>query len=167
MNRKIGIDLKKKIISVENNPVLIQIWDTAGQERFRNSIPRDFYKNAHGVVLVYDTTKHITFKNIKLWIETVRENSEINIPIFLVGNKVDLENERQVSYNNGEVLSFEYNMKFFETSARSKLNVDEVFKQLIEMIYDKYKLDKKRIDEENKKRLFSVRFSEERIKCCK
>ncbi len=70
-------------------------------------------------------------------------------------------------YNDGEVLSFEYNMKFFETSARNKINVEEVFGQLIDMIFDKYKNNKKKLEEENKKSLFSIRISEEKIKCCK
>jgi GTPase SAR1 family protein len=72
-----------------------------------------------------------------------------------------------VPYNDGEVLSFEYNMKFFETSARNKINVEEVFGQLIDMIFDKYKNNKKKLEEENKKSLFSIRISEEKIKCCK
>jgi hypothetical protein len=58
-------------------------------------------------------------------------------------------------------------MKFFETSARNKINVEEVFGQLVDMIFDKYKNNKKKLEEENKKSLFSIRISEEKIKCCK
>ena len=162
-----GIDLKKKIITLENNPYVIQIWDTAGQERFRNSIPRDFYKNSHGVLLLYDTTNPTSFKNIKIWIEILREHAEMNSPIFLIGNKVDLVDKRKVSINDGEVLSFEYNMNFFETSARNKINVDEVFSQLIDKIYLNYKNNRRYSDEYNNKTMFSVRLNEAKIKCCK
>ncbi len=98
----IGVDFKIKSLSVNNNKVKTSIWDTAGQERFKN-ITVSYYKGAAGVMLVYDITDLESFNKINDWMIEVEKNAPNNVYKILVGNKCDLEQERQVSYDQGKV----------------------------------------------------------------
>ena len=121
----LGIDFKIKIINLEEKLIKLQIWDTAGQERFR-TITKTYYKGAHGIILTYDITDENSFKNIKNWIKQIEQNAQNNVCKVLVGNKCDMDN-RKISFEQGASLAREYNMKFFETSAKTNYNVNEVF----------------------------------------
>ena len=98
----IGVDFKIKSLSVNNKKVKTSIWDTAGQERFKN-ITVSYYKGAAGVMLVYDITDLESFNKINDWMIEVEKNAPNNVYKILVGNKCDLEQERQVSYDQGKV----------------------------------------------------------------
>ena len=76
--------------------VRAQIWDTAGQERYR-AITNTYYRQAIGVLLVYDISRRQTFESIGKWLQEVRDHADEKVAIILVGNKSDLVNERQVS----------------------------------------------------------------------
>ncbi len=110
---------------MEEKLIKLQIWDTAGQERFR-TITKTYYKGAHGIILTYDITDENSFKNIKNWIKQIEQNAQNNVCKVLVGNKCDMDN-RKISFEQGAALAKEYNMKFFETSAKTNYNVNEVF----------------------------------------
>ncbi len=103
----------------------MQIWDTAGQERFR-TITKTYYKGAHGIILTYDVTDDNSFKNIRNWVKQIEQNAQTGVCKVLVGNKCDRE-ERKIPFDDGKKLSEEYNMKFFETSAKTNYNVNETF----------------------------------------
>lgn len=128
----IGIDFKIKIINLEDKQIKLQIWDTAGQERFR-TITKTYYKGAHGIILTYDVTDENSFKNIRNWVKQIEQNAQTNVCKVLVGNKFD-KDDRKISYEEGEKLASEYKMKFFETSAKSKYNVNETFTYLTKEI---------------------------------
>ena len=123
----IGIDFKLKTIEIDSKRIKLQIWDTAGQERFR-TITTAYYRGAMGIILVYDITEEQTFLNIRNWIRNIDQNTSPNqVEKILIGNKCDLNDERQVSVEKGQNLADEYNIKFFEASAKNDTNVQEAF----------------------------------------
>ena len=93
----IGVEFGAKTIQIDGKTIKIQIWDTAGQEAFQ-AITRTYYKGAIGALLVYDITRRETFTHVTKWLEEVRNNSSKTITIILIGNKKDLEDKRQISY---------------------------------------------------------------------
>lgn len=100
----------------------MQIWDTAGQERFRN-ITQNYYRKAQGTLLVYDVTNRPSFASVDTWMKTIQQHAGDSINKILVGNKMDCEAQRVVQYSEGENLAKKYNIKFFETSAKTQQNV--------------------------------------------
>lgn len=115
------------------------IWDTAGQEK-HGAITNNYYRNCHGVVLVYDVTKQDTFDNINYWLDQIEEKAGTP-EISLVGNKSDLNHLRTVSFAVGEKLANKKNLKFYETSALDASNVHAVFDELAERINNQTKND--------------------------
>ncbi|KAH9627107.1 hypothetical protein KSS87_009765 [Heliosperma pusillum] len=123
----IGIDFKIRTIELDGKRIKLQIWDTAGQERFR-TITTAYYRGAMGILLVYDVTDESSFNNIRNWIRNIEQHASDNVNKILVGNKADMdESKRAVPTAKGQALADEYGIKFFETSARTNLNVEEVF----------------------------------------
>jgi len=129
----IGVEFGARTIPIDQQAVKLQIWDTAGQESFR-SITRSYYRGSIGALLVYDVTKRATFENLQKWLEEMRENAYSKMTIILVGNKVDLESEREVSTEEGTQFAKKNNLLFFETSAKTSLNVEKAFYQTTEII---------------------------------
>ena len=123
-----GLHIRMKVIEVENKIVKLQIIDTDGEERFR-TITKTYYKGAHGIILMYDVTDLYTFKNIKNWIKQVIANGEKSMRKVLVGHKCD-EHDRVVTEAEGKKLAEDYNIAFFESSAKTNKNVSEVFEYL-------------------------------------
>ena len=122
----IGVEFGAKTININGKNIKIQIWDTAGQEAFQ-AITRTYYKGAIGALLVYDITRRETFNHVTKWLDDVRTNSSKNVTIILIGNKKDLEDKRQVSYEEGEAFAKENGLMFLETSAKTAYNVVESF----------------------------------------
>ncbi|GLU11646.1 hypothetical protein SLE2022_283790 [Rubroshorea leprosula] len=123
----ICIDFKIRTIELDGKRIKLQIWDTAGQERFR-TITTVLYRGAKGILLVYDVTDESSFNNIKFWIHDIEQHASDKVNTILVGNKADMdESKRAVPTAKGQALADEYGIKFFETSAKRNLNVEEVF----------------------------------------
>ncbi|GAY45254.1 hypothetical protein CUMW_088110, partial [Citrus unshiu] len=123
----LGIDFKIRTIELDGKRIKLQIWDTAGQERFR-TITTAYYRGAMGILLVYDVTDESSFNNIRNWIRNIEQHASDNVNKILVGNKADMdESKRAVPTSKGQALADEYGIKFFETSAKTNLNVEEVF----------------------------------------
>ena len=131
----IGVEFGGKTIDVKNKSIKIQIWDTAGQEAYQ-SITRTYYKGAIGALLVYDITKHDSFDNVNKWIKEIKTHGSKDLCCMLIGNKKDLEEQRQVKYEEGEKLAKNNNLLFLETSAKSAENVQEAFLQTAEKILE-------------------------------
>ena len=130
----IGFDFKFKFVTLDNGKtVKVQLWDTAGQERFR-TIAKSYYKGAHGIILIYDVTNRKTYENIRKWLNQINNEASNKISIILVANKIDREEERQISVEEGESLANANNLPIFEASAKDSINVEESFKFLIEKI---------------------------------
>lgn len=122
-------NFKNTIINLKNEPIKLQIWDMPGIESFRDKI-KSYYKGAHGIILMYDSTDKNSFKNIRNWIEQIEEYVETNVFKVLVANKCDKFEDLDVNEEDGKKLADEFDMKFFETSAKNTENVDEVFNSL-------------------------------------
>ena len=122
----IGVEFGAKNIEISSKIFRIQIWDTAGQENFR-SITRAYYKNSVCALVVYDISSRDSFNNVMSWIEDCKNQSPKTIFIVLVGNKSDLDDKRQVSYEEGKELADKNELLFFESSAKDGINVDEIF----------------------------------------
>ncbi|KAL5211051.1 hypothetical protein ABZP36_006674 [Zizania latifolia] len=123
----IGIDFKIRTVELDGKRIKLQIWDTAGQERFR-TITTAYYRGAMGILLVYDVTDESSFNNIRNWIRNIEQHASDNVNKILVGNKADMdESKRAVPTSKGQALADEYGIKFFETSAKTNLNVEQVF----------------------------------------
>jgi len=134
----IGLDYKLKYIQLDSGQVIkVQLWDTAGQDRYR-TIARNYYKGSHGILLLYDVTKSSSFENIREWVQNIREEVNEKAIIFLVGNKIDKKDQIKIKTEEGEKLAEEFNIQFFEASAKSGENVDEIFKALYKKISEVY-----------------------------
>ena len=126
-----GMDYKLKNITLENGKtVKLQIWDTLGQDRFR-SITKNYYKGAHGIILIYDITERKTFESVSNWVKTIRDEADEKVVIVLAANKSDFEEKRQVSQEEGEKLAQDLNLTFFECSAKDNKNINETFDDLV------------------------------------
>ncbi|XP_030453795.1 ras-related protein RABC2a-like isoform X1 [Syzygium oleosum] len=127
----IGVDFKIKLLTVGGKRLKLTIWDTAGQEKFR-TLTSSYYRNAHGIILVYDVTRKETFANLSnVWAKEVELHSTSqNCVKMLVGNKVDKDSEKAVSTEEGIALAKELGCLFLECSAKTRENVEQCFEKL-------------------------------------
>ena len=129
----INLDFSYKNMKINDKIFRIQLWDTAGQEEFQ-SISRGYYKSGACALVVYDITDRETFNNVSSWVEECKNNGPSTITLVLVGNKIDLEDKRQVTYEEGEDFANRNNMQFYETSALNGTNIDKLFNDTVESI---------------------------------
>ena len=134
----IGVEFHSKITKVEGHVVKAQIWDTCGQERFK-SITDSYYKGAKGAFVVYDITRKNTFESVDSWISALRSAADKNLNIIIIGNKSDLEDQRQVETEQGEEKAQNNEAAFMETSAYSGDNIVKAFDNMITDVYNKCK----------------------------
>ena len=149
----IGVEFATKTVHVSTGKtVKAQIWDTAGQERYR-AITSAYYKGAKGAILMYDITSTNSFTSLNKWIKEIRDNTESNIPILLVGNKIDLKDRRSISIEEGKNFAEREQLLFMETSALEAINVQEAFTQLLSFILDKYEAGELQRPQEDRKKV--------------
>jgi len=127
----IGIDYKLKNVKMEDGKIVkLQIWDTAGQDRFR-SITKNYYKGANGIVVIFSVTDKRTFGNVKNWIHQIKAEVDEKVTIILVGNKIDDEENREVTKEEGEEAARNFGLDFFECSAKTGENINSTFNELV------------------------------------
>ena len=154
----IGLDYRLKTMILDDHRIVkVQLWDTAGQDKFR-AITRNYYKGARGIILIYDITNIKSYENIKKWINEIKEEISENVTIVLIGNKIDNEKERKISKEQGEKLANDYNVSFFETSAKTGQGVNESVFYLVQKIVD--------ADPEVKKRGKNLKIKNKKKNCC-
>ena len=135
----IGFDYKFKNEKLKNGEEInVKIFDTAGQEKYW-SLAANFLKKADGIILVYDITYKISFENLNKWLKDINENAK-GLPIVLIGNKTDLEENREVSKEEGNEFAKKINeeIEFYEASCKTGENIKEAIRFLVEKIYKKY-----------------------------
>ena len=125
----IGVDFEIMTLNLLDKNVRLQIWDTAGQERFHN-ITTSYYRGAHCIMIVYDTTNLDSFKNVKKWYEAVQTYANEDVALIIVGNKSDLSDQRNVEWDAATQYCDNINAKLLEASAKTGINVKESFTQL-------------------------------------
>ncbi|KAI3710210.1 hypothetical protein L2E82_39984 [Cichorium intybus] len=130
----IGVEFATRSIRIDGKVIKGQIWDTAGQERYR-AITSAYYRGTVGALIVYDVTRPVTFENVERWLKELRDHTDQNIVIMLVGNKADLSHLRSVPTDDAKAYSERENIFFMETSALESLNVEKAFTEVLTQIY--------------------------------
>ena len=132
----IGVEFGTMIVDINSELVKLQIWDTAGQERFR-SVTRGYYRGAAGALLVFDVTRRQTFAHIGSWLTDARANTNPHTVMILIGNKSDLNEQREVSFEEASRFAEENNLLFLECSAKNGDNVEQAFLSTARKIHEK------------------------------
>ncbi|XP_040573526.1 ras-related protein Rab-14 isoform X1 [Lepeophtheirus salmonis] len=130
----IGVEFGTRIIEVSGQKIKLQIWDTAGQERFR-AVTRSYYRGAAGAILVYDVTRRHTYNHLSSWLTDARNLTNPNTVIFLIGNKCDLEGQRDVSHEEARQFAEENGLMFVEASAKTGQHVEDAFLETAKKVY--------------------------------
>ena len=141
----IGIDYIYRIINIENKLYKLMFYDTAGEEKYK-SIPKNHIKNVQGIILMYDITNKKSFDSIIDWISDVKEINGENFPMILVGNKIDLNESREVTEEMGYELAEKNQIEFFETSNKDGTNIQEAGLEIVYKILSETKVNNSRIE---------------------
>lgn len=131
----IGVDFRLSTFQIQGKLVKLQLWDTAGQERYRR-IVSSYYRGSHGLIIVYDVANRESFNNVTHWLEESNSITD-TVPKLLIGNKIDLKEQRKVSTDEGKELAEQLGMDFLETSAKNNENIEEAFIRLTNKMLEK------------------------------
>ena len=132
----IGVDFKTKQIDLDDRLIKLQIWDTAGHEKFR-TITTSYYKSAHAIIILYDITQKASFDHIRNWITEIDKFGKQGVLKVIVGNKLDMENNRKITKEAAENLALKYGIKLWEVSAKDNTNIEEMFLDTIKTLLEK------------------------------
>ena len=132
----IGVDFKTKQIELDDRLIKMQIWDTAGHEKFR-TITTSYYKSAHAIIILYDITQKASFDHIRNWITEIDKFGKQGVLKVIVGNKLDMENNRKITKEAAENLALKYGIKLWEVSAKDNTNIEEMFLDTIKTLLEK------------------------------
>lgn len=125
----IGAAFLTQTVAVGGGSVKLEIWDTAGQERYRSLAPM-YYRGAAAALIVYDITNMESFARAKKWVEELQQQGNPHLVMALAGNKADLDSKRKVDIETAQAYATENGLFFMETSAKSALNVNEIFYEI-------------------------------------
>ncbi|KAG6416665.1 hypothetical protein SASPL_124100 [Salvia splendens] len=148
----IGVEFATRSLTVDGKVIKAQIWDTAGQERTNHFIVQSlssgkmrlswyraitsaYYRGAVGALLVYDVTRHSTFESVERWLRELRDHTDPNIVVMLIGNKCDLRHLVAVSTDDGTSFAEKESLYFMETSALDATNVENAFTEVLTQIH--------------------------------
>ncbi|MHC1590870.1 MAG: Rab family GTPase [Candidatus Helarchaeales archaeon] len=132
----IGVNLLTKSIKINDVKMSFTIWDIAGQLAFR-PVWQSFYNKASGALFVFDVTRKITYDEIPGWYQNLVEYVPEKIPCILIGNKIDLVDQREITTQQGEALARSYNMDYMETSAKTGEGITKAFEIIGKKILEK------------------------------
>lgn len=127
------LDKYIRLFSIDGKNITLKIWDLSGREAYRNFI-RSFIPHSSGAIIVYDVTDENSFDDAQQWVAIVREFEENKI-IVLVGNKLDLNEERKISFEKAEEFAIKMNLHYFETSAKDGKGIDDFLTYIVTKIY--------------------------------
>ena len=141
----VGFEFLTFNVKVEDQNIKLQIWDTCGQEVYRSLIS-SFYRSASLAIIVYSIDNEESFINVEKWLNDVKSQSNPDVKIFIIGNKADLEDKREVTKEAGEKFFHDHKLSFFtETSAKTGFNVQNVFIEVAKELYKQHEEIKNRV----------------------
>ena len=137
----IDVEFFCKTFKVNKDKIIkMELWDTAGQERYK-SITSVYYKGAKGAFIVYDITSKKSFDNIDKWITEIKEKNNNEVKLVIIGNKIDLDNNREITFEEAKNKFKDKNILLIETSALNDTNVNEAFTSMVKLLYLEFKKD--------------------------
>eukprot|EP01084_Bolivina_argentea_P075887 137524_1 len=122
----VSVDQRNKLLNILDTTVKLRLLDTAGTENF-GSISSWYYRSSHAFVVVYDVTNGQSFEGLKFWLKRIEDYGSDTAIRFIVGTKIDLENKRIISYNEGKQFALSMGYRFLEVSAKSGRNINQIF----------------------------------------
>ena len=134
----VGVEFFSKSFKINDNVFKIEIWDTAGQERYK-SITAAYYKGAKGGLVVYDVTSKTSFDNVDNWVSEIKEKASTDMRTMMIGNKIDLKDERAVSTEEALEKAKLLELPLMEASALDSTNVKQAFYDLLKEMYTEVK----------------------------
>ena len=173
-NATVGFEFFSFNLKLDEKIIKLQIWDTCGQELYRSLIT-NFYRNSSLAVMVYAINNRESFENIDVWLKELRTHSNPDTKVFLIGNKVDLEEDRVIKREQGEEYSKENKFNIFmEASAKSGFNAQQIFVEAARILYEdylKYKRNDsvgtfKPINENNNQKINNNTNTSKKAGCC-
>ena len=132
----IGVDFKIRTIDFGGKIVKLQIWDTAGEERFR-TITSSYYRGAHGIFVVYDTSDENTYRSVPQWLEEIKKYAREDVSVMLMGAKCDLATTKKVNFSKAKEFANSKGILFAELSAKYSINIDQAFYEMVSDIQSK------------------------------
>jgi len=147
----IGVEFGSRLIDLDDGrKIKLQIWDTAGQESSR-AVSRSYYRGAEGCLLVFDVLNRRSFLDLHIWLDDLKQWAEEEVVIILVGNKVDSEESREVTSEEGKDWARENGMEYVETSAKTGQGVEEAFERTAKKIHERLLQDREKMAAKRKK----------------
>ena len=128
-----GIELKTSSIQIDGKSIKIQLWDTAGQEKYR-AMTKNLYLKSQGIIILFDITNETSFINLKNWMSQIKESCGEDIPILLVGNKIDLEDNRVINKERAMEYANNENIEYIEVSSKTGENINKALTSLLQKI---------------------------------
>nr|XP_046251386.1 EF-hand calcium-binding domain-containing protein 4A isoform X2 [Scatophagus argus] len=135
----VGVDFQMKTVTLGSTTITLQLWDTAGQERFR-SITEQYYRKADGILAMYDLTHYPSFTAVRGWLDAVKEKMCEGAVLMLLANKLDQvdSDSRQVTAGEGQRLAEQHRALFYQCSAKTGCNVEELMTDLARMLVSQH-----------------------------
>ena len=137
-NATLGFDFFSFFVKIDEKIIKLQIWDTCGQEIY-HSLITNFYRNSSLAIMVYAINNRASYEHIDFWLKEIKRNSNPDAKIFLIGNKNDLDEEREVTFEEAQKYADDLEFSnFFESSAKSGFNAQKIFIKAANILYDDF-----------------------------
>lgn len=140
IGKTMGVDIRVKKLKKNDDMITLQIWDFVGEDKFRILFPT-YARGSFGGIFMYDLTRKNTLNHIEDWVNIFKKNN-IQVPIIMVGGKLDLQETRGVSIEEATSISNSYEIdEYIECSSKTGENIELLFNTLVQMILKNIKLD--------------------------
>ena len=160
-----GIDFMTKIIVFKGKQYKLIFYDTSGQEKYK-SMAVNMIKNSDCILMMYDITDKKSYDSINEWMKSVKEAKGDDCPMILLGNKMDLEDEREITEEEGINLANEFGIEFFETSNKNNINIKEAIDSILNTFIEKREKDSDTIISSSKLSINKIKKKPQGTACC-